>query len=363
MPTIHDADPACPGPVGVHSAYLFRERVADSGAALWVAEVVSRNPAACGLSSGSLRQLVCRFTWTAQGVTVPLFSPLLLAPSGNGAGACTLPPQLALAMERRFAAEQRAAVRSANGASVDAALRTSTASFGIDVVDTFGAEHARQIEPAFPPVLVPGSTPFCLMAATMVRNERDSLVPWIAYHLDQGFQHFVIYDDRSEDDPTELLAPLVGRGIVTVVSWGRAMGPNRQVAAMEDFRLRFADYSRLVSFFDVDEYYNPGPGLTILQVISRYLNDDPLAAKGQLIVPWAIFGSSGHEEVPEGSLMIEAYTKRHPKNDRLIIERPLDGRLVHVYKRYASIFMTPVRLFTAFPSASSSPSACTWPCR
>lgn len=194
-------------------------------------------------------------TPSATSSPVLLFSPLR---STSGViSLCPLPPQLARGLERRYGAE----VLSASGRDPASVLEWSSAlprGPSYRIVSDTGAWLRPHVTTYLPRVLPPSWQPFCLVGATLVLNEARALPAWLLYHYQIGFEHFFVYDDGSTDDTFDVLRPFVEARLVTIVRWQRTgASASRQVAAMEDFRLRFSSLSRLVSFFDVDEYFVP----------------------------------------------------------------------------------------------------------
>ncbi len=63
-----------------------------------------------------------------------------------------------------------------------------------------------------------GGTCLKLAIAAIVKNERDSLPEWMAFHLSVGASHFLIADNESDDGTHEWLADLAKAGLVTLLS-------------------------------------------------------------------------------------------------------------------------------------------------
>lgn len=92
---------------------------------------------------------------------------------------------------------------------------------------------------------------------------------WIEYHLYQGFDHFVIYDNDPEDHgPLEsLLQPYVEAGVVTRV-WNPINEPLRVKNGQQSCHIqgatgvsalhRFGFASEYFANMDIDEFFIPG---------------------------------------------------------------------------------------------------------
>lgn len=142
-----------------------------------------------------------------------------------------------------------------------------------------------------------------LHACSTLKNEADYLAEWIAFHRGQGIQHFHLYDNGSEDHPETVLEKL-GRHDITLY---KTSGPRKQLEAYNDCLDRLRGKSTWLAFLDLDEFIVPAPGETLPGILQDF--EDP--HYGGLGIHWQCFGSSGHEERPEG-LQTEAYRFRAP---------------------------------------------------
>ncbi|GAA5821005.1 hypothetical protein JCM11251_001916 [Rhodosporidiobolus azoricus] len=140
----------------------------------------------------------------------------------------------------------------------------------------------------------------------MEHNEAQDIVEWVLYHISQGVDHFIVYDHFSTDATRELLRPFTDLGWVTFVPFNHE-GRWAQPAAFEKFTSDWANLSKWLFFFDIDEF------------IVR--NETLLASTGELDIPFATwfdhkyssyggvaigrmsFSSNGHySPPPEGTL-------------------------------------------------------------
>jgi hypothetical protein len=90
-----------------------------------------------------------------------------------------------------------------------------------------------------------------LAVCALFHNERPYLAEWVLYHWVLGFDHFYLYDNESDDSPAAALAPLVARGLVTLVDWPGAAAQGRQLAHC--FNRSRTDVQWMANF-DVDEF-------------------------------------------------------------------------------------------------------------
>jgi hypothetical protein len=136
----------------------------------------------------------------------------------------------------------------------------------------------------------------------VVRNEEAGILEWIAFHAIAGFNSFLIFDDHSTDATVER-ASLASRHLdVRVLPWGDLQAAH-QAAGYEKICRRFAGEFDWIAFFDADEFLVPWPCSTIAELLAAQ------AGHASVVVPWRVFGSSGHIEKPPG-LIIENFTRR-----------------------------------------------------
>lgn len=192
-----------------------------------------------------------------------------------------------------------------------------------------------------------------LTVITMLRNQRRWLREWIEYYLMMGVEHFIIYDNNSEDEPLDILQCYIDQGLVTYVLWPPKSipGPWRpfktrleawqyhwfhdsldtclddtwtihrqapcQLAAFSDALTRTrGGVTRWLASLDVDEYIYPRPNSgyeSIAELLRReHSNTDHVIVYGN------VFGTSGHIDhaarrkpgEPLQALMTENYIYR-----------------------------------------------------
>lgn len=145
-----------------------------------------------------------------------------------------------------------------------------------------------------------------LAVAAIVRNEELDLAEWLEFQRLVGVEHAYIYDDCSTDGTRAALAPFVEDGFVTVIPWSRfVQSTGQQYFAYAHALTTFGPSWRWMAFIDRDEYLFPVADEPLPVVLSHY---EDLPA---IVVPWHMFGFSGHERRPKG-LVLENYTERLP---------------------------------------------------
>ena len=96
----------------------------------------------------------------------------------------------------------------------------------------------------------PSKKPYLSICA-IYRDEGPYLREWIEFHRLAGVERFFLYDNLSEDDHVEVLAPYVEDGTVTVRRWP-VFDP--QTPAYNDCLRWHRHDSRWIAFIDVDEF-------------------------------------------------------------------------------------------------------------
>lgn len=145
-----------------------------------------------------------------------------------------------------------------------------------------------------------------LAIAAIVKNELDSLVEWLAFHLAVGASHFLMADNDSTDGTNEFLSVLAEQGLVTLISVPTGESPP-QLPAYQSLLEKCPKDIDLVAFIDADEYLLPTlKGQTLLAWLEeRFVSPDV----GALGLNWACFGSNG-AKFREDGLVIERFTQR-----------------------------------------------------
>ena len=89
------------------------------------------------------------------------------------------------------------------------------------------------------------------------RNEARDLLEWVTYHSLLGIDHFLLYDNESNDAPEHVLAPFIEKGVVTLKHWpgAKADEPSPQSLAMKDcVQVAKIRHIRWITVFDIDEF-------------------------------------------------------------------------------------------------------------
>ena len=139
----------------------------------------------------------------------------------------------------------------------------------------------------------------------IVKNEENHIAEWLAWQFVIGFDTVFLLDNSSTDRTAAIARSFAPRRDVRVIDWpgsGRAFQADAYTHAIHLLKAEF----EWLAFFDTDEFLVLDPGLNLKSLLEAR----PEAA---IAVPWAIFGSSGHQDPPAG-LVIENFLHRAPAN-------------------------------------------------
>ena len=139
-----------------------------------------------------------------------------------------------------------------------------------------------------------------IAAVIIVKNEAHAIFEWLAHHASIGIDHFIIYDNGSTDATIDAIRSFPDQTRVRVIKWPMQFG---QMPAYQNALVRFGRRFGWMAFIDADEFLIPLQDETLPEILADFEND------AGLILPWTLFGSSGHVARPDG-LILESYTHR-----------------------------------------------------
>eukprot|EP00026_Physarum_polycephalum_P006101 Phypoly_transcript_06142.p1 GENE.Phypoly_transcript_06142~~Phypoly_transcript_06142.p1 ORF type:complete len:442 (+),score=55.82 Phypoly_transcript_06142:96-1328(+) len=156
---------------------------------------------------------------------------------------------------------------------------------------------------------------------TKVKNEAKYIEEWLLYYwLILRVSHFYIYDDGSEDNLEQILHPYINKGIVTYIFWNQnrtvdeeLLLPEPQFTKDQRFCIahcttNFKDSAQWLAFWDIDEFvYLPEGHENLPKLLDTYVAEREW---DNILIPWAVFGSSNHSEAP-GGLVMNSYRWRY----------------------------------------------------
>jgi hypothetical protein len=171
----------------------------------------------------------------------------------------------------------------------------------------------------------PDAFPYYFVIAAIIKNEAPYITEWIEFHLLQGVEKIYIYDNASEDNLKEVIAPYIDDGLVEYIFWPskdltRSYAITSQIPAYNDAINRLEDKAYWIAFIDGDEFMVPIPGTknTVAEILADFEGCAGVALN------WLTYGYSGHIEKSAG-LVIERFkscsdqTVEYNRHTKLIV--------------------------------------------
>lgn len=133
------------------------------------------------------------------------------------------------------------------------------------------------------------------------RDEGAILKEWIEYHKIIGVEHFYLYNNLSEDNYKEVLAPYIEQGLVTLINWPHQRS---QMEAYQNCVDVYKSESKWIGFIDLDEFVVPNKQYnTVYDFLEQFNSNRPM-----VIIYWRYFGSSGKIDRDRNNLVTEDFT-------------------------------------------------------
>ena len=140
---------------------------------------------------------------------------------------------------------------------------------------------------------------YFLSVGCMFKNESNSICEWVDHYLHHGVEHCFLINDNSTDNSVELLEPYIASQKVTVYNGAYRYYLGRQKDMYNCFllpNLREKKTKWLI-IVDMDEYLWSRESLDLKTVFSQ------CEKLSQIQFEHTLFGSNGHIEQPEGSIV------------------------------------------------------------
>lgn len=145
-----------------------------------------------------------------------------------------------------------------------------------------------------------------LTAIYWIKNETPYLPEWIEFHLLQGFDHFILYDNDSNDGLEDSMTPYIRDGILEIRKYPEEVknsSYSKNYWVMSHCIDEQKNKSKWIHFHAIDEFTYCPSGILVTELLKEFDNF------GGLAVNWKLFGINGHIKKPKG-LVIENYTTR-----------------------------------------------------
>lgn len=197
----------------------------------------------------------------------------------------------------------------------------------------------------------PGPQPekkYRVAICAIFKNEGPYFREWLEFHRIVGVDHFYLYNNNSDDNFREILAPYIAEGLVTLIEWPQQQA---QMQAYWDCIARFRGETRWIGFIDLDEYVVPRKMDTIYEALQPMEKNRPA-----VMLYWRVFGSSGRMVRDRTGLVTEDFTVCWPKYDSIgkmfyntaydpAPDAPQNSAMHHrQWARYNGILMPPVNM-------------------
>jgi capsular polysaccharide biosynthesis protein len=140
-----------------------------------------------------------------------------------------------------------------------------------------------------------------IACVAIVKNEERHIAEWLAWQFLIGFDTVLLLDNVSTDRTKEVARGLSPRHDVRIIDWPTGVEDFQNKAYGFAARLLAGEFV-WTAFFDTDEFLVLDEGLDLKTCLAA--RPEPAIA-----VSWAMFGSSGHRQMPDG-LVIENFRYR-----------------------------------------------------
>jgi hypothetical protein len=119
----------------------------------------------------------------------------------------------------------------------------------------------------------------------MCKEKTEDIIEWINYHKTIGVEHFILYNNNSNEHHLYDSLPKNLHSITTIVNWFYDMD-GRQILAQKHC-IKHNQNFRWIGFLDIDEYIVPLQESNIANILKSYEEYDGLC------LHWLLFGSNG----------------------------------------------------------------------
>ena len=140
-----------------------------------------------------------------------------------------------------------------------------------------------------------------------IKSEARYIPEYVEFHLLQGFDHFIFYDNKSDDNLLEVISPYIEAGIVEIRYYPEDLKTSKNFWIMENCTLEQRGKTKWLHYHALDERLFSPDGRNLVDLLRDYENYPGLC------VGWTLFESNGHVNRPDG-LIIDNFTNAY--NDK-----------------------------------------------
>lgn len=141
---------------------------------------------------------------------------------------------------------------------------------------------------------------YTLTAVLLIRDENEYLPEWLAWHAQQGVEHFYLYDDSRESSVADALGDYA---LLCTVRDAKRYQYHLQFEAYIDALRRFGHETEWMAFIDTDEFLRSVDGTSI----TAMLNAMPASAAA-VLCPWVVYNAGGQMTKASG-MVRERFTQ------------------------------------------------------
>ncbi len=141
-----------------------------------------------------------------------------------------------------------------------------------------------------------------LTAIYWIKDEARYIPEWIEFHLLQGYDHFILYDNGSTDNVFEIAKPYTDAGLLEFRFYPPGLEQAKNFWLAEECCKEQRGKSKWIDFRSLDERVFCPTGRLVTEFLKDY------EQYGGVAVAWEEFGFNGHKTRPKG-LLIENYTQ------------------------------------------------------
>jgi len=195
--------------------------------------------------------------------------------------------------------------------------------------DRFIDDIKRQIAEKYPDTKT--TIPKYKLALCLItKDENYILGEWLDHHINQGVEHFYIYDNLSSEPVREFIKslPYDVQSKVTIIEWTTAkIAPQQE--AYNDCLQRFGKDTKWLGFVDTDEHLHCLTGVSLPEFLDEY------EYGAGLFVSQMIMSANGQEKMTPG-LLVDRFPNRITHDHDLnyvgkIIVQPRKVDCMHIH--------------------------------
>ena len=134
-----------------------------------------------------------------------------------------------------------------------------------------------------------------------IKNEARYIPEYVEFHLLQGFDHFIFYDNKSDDNLLEVISPYIEAGVVEIRYYPDDLKISKNFWIMETCTFEQRGKTKWLHYHALDERLFSPEGRNLVELLKEYDNYSGLC------VGWTLFNSNDHVNRPNG-LIIDNFT-------------------------------------------------------